>query len=52
MCEGKKPDIRAFFTNLSGPEPLSWKIKLVLRNNFLKLTSMKDCCGHLGEPGC
>ncbi len=52
MCEERKPDIRAFVSNLSGPETLSWKIKLVLRNNFLKLKTMKNCCGHLGEPGC
>ena len=52
MCEEKNPDIRAFFSNLSGPEPLNWKIKHMLRNNFLKLKTRENCCGHPGEPGC
>jgi hypothetical protein len=52
MCQERKPDIRAFFSNMSGPEPLARKIQLMLRNNFLKVTSLKDCCGHPGEPGC
>lgn len=51
--EGKKtrPSIRDFFTNLSGPMPLSEKITLLIRNNVIKMTKQKDCCGHPGEPG-
>lgn len=52
MCEERKPDIRAFFSNMAGPEPLGRKVRLLLRNNFLKLKSMNNCCGHQGEPGC
>lgn len=52
MCEERKPDIRAFFSNMAGPEPLGRKVRLLLRNNFLKLKSMNNCCGHPGEPGC
>jgi hypothetical protein len=47
-----KPSIRDFFTNLSGPRPLSEKIALLIRNNALKIKNRQECCGHPGEPGC
>jgi hypothetical protein len=46
------PSLRAFFTNLSAPMPLGRKIKLLLRNNAIKIVRRQDCCGHPGEPGC
>lgn len=54
MCEEEKtrPSPRAFFTNLAGPEPLTRKLRLLLRNNWLKLKYLQNCCGHPGEPGC
>lgn len=54
MSEGEKrrPSIGDFFTNLSGPQPLSKKIRLLLRNNAIKIRNRQDCCGHPGEPGC
>lgn len=54
MCEekGASPSTRAFFTNLSGPEPWTEKIQLLLRNNLIKLKNYQTCCGHPGEPGC
>jgi hypothetical protein len=48
----KRPDIRDFFSNLSGPMPLKEKISLLLRNNAIKIRKQQDCCGHPGEPGC
>ena len=48
----KRPSIRDFFTNLSGPMPLKDKISLLLRNNAIKIKNQQDCCGHPGEPGC
>jgi hypothetical protein len=48
----KRPSIRDFFTNLSDQRPLAEKIRLLLRNNAIKLKNRKDCCGHPGEPGC
>jgi hypothetical protein len=47
-----RPDPRAFFTNLQGPEPWRVKLRLLLRNNWLKLQHLQNCCGHPGEPGC
>lgn len=54
MCRRspRRPDIRAFFTNLSGPEPWPVKIRLLLRHNWQKLKNRQNCCGHPGEPGC
>ena len=54
MCqeERTRPSPRAFFANLQGPGPWREKIRLLLRNNWKKLTGFQDCCGHPGEPGC
>ncbi len=54
MCQDHHPhpSPRAFFTNLQGPEPWTTKLRLLLRNNWLKLRTFKNCCGHPGEPGC
>jgi hypothetical protein len=48
----KRPSIRDFFSNLSGPMPLREKLSLLLRNNAIKIRDRRDCCGHPGEPGC
>ena len=47
-----RPDIRDFFTNLSGSMPLGKKISLLFRNNVVKIIKRQNCCGHPGEPGC
>jgi len=46
------PTVRGFFTNMSVPMPLGRKLKLVFRNNWIKIVGRRKCCGHLGEPGC
>lgn len=52
MCDNKKPNMRAFFTNLKVEMPLSKKIFLLVKNNFIKISKGKNCCGNYGEPGC
>ena len=52
MGKKKQPSAKAFFTNLSGEEPLGKKLSLLLRNNAKKIVTRKNCCGHHGEPGC
>jgi hypothetical protein len=54
MCDERKtsPSPRAFFTNLQGPEPWFQKIRMLFKNNWIKLKRFQNCCGHLGEPGC
>jgi len=32
--------------------PFVTKVGMAVRNNLIKLRTRKDCCGHLGEPGC
>ncbi len=46
------PSIKAFFTNMSVSMPLFEKLRLIFRNNLIKLLKMQNCCGHPGEPGC
>ncbi|MBI5101137.1 MAG: hypothetical protein HZB33_04810 [Nitrospirae bacterium] len=48
----KRPGLKDFFTNLSGPMPLKDKIRLFIKNNAIKIKTGKECCGHPGEPGC
>jgi hypothetical protein len=47
-----RPNIRDVFTNLKAPLPWPTKVHLLFRNNWLKIRNFKNCCGHLGEPGC
>lgn len=32
--------------------PLLSKVRLVARNNLIKITKRQGCCNHPGEPGC
>ena len=53
MCEGHRHSrVRDTVANLRQPMPLRRKIRLFLRNNWIKLRTASPCCGHLGEPGC
>ncbi len=47
-----RPSLRAAFSNLRAPFPWYQKPWLVVRNNFLKLRHLDNCCGHEGQPGC
>ncbi|MGB5932609.1 MAG: hypothetical protein WBH57_06050 [Anaerolineae bacterium] len=49
---GNRPSIASFFTNLQAPMPLGRKVRLLLRNNWIKIRRQSNCCGHYGEPGC
>ena len=48
----KRPSIRVAFTNMKVKMPLHRKLYLLFRNNWIKIRTRQDCCGHLGEPGC
>ncbi len=44
---------RAFSTNWREFEAPIWtKVGLALRNRARATFSRRQCCGHLGEPGC
>jgi len=47
-----RPSIASFFTNLQAPMPLGRKVRLLLCNNWIKIKTRSNCCGHYGEPGC
>ena len=42
----------AFVRNLRKPMPLGKKLRLVARNQWIKISTLRSCCGHPGEPGC
>jgi hypothetical protein len=46
------PTLKGFFTNMSVPMPMGKKLRLVFRNNWIKISRRQNCCGHPGEPGC
>ena len=48
----RKPDTRAFFTNLGVNMPWSDKLRLLFRNTWIKIKRLQSCCGNPGEPGC
>jgi hypothetical protein len=48
-----QPSFRAFFTNFSTYDaPFTTKVRLALRNTWIKIRTHSDCCGNDGEPGC
>lgn len=48
-----RPSIRDFFRNFDDYDaPLDKKVRKAVSNNVKKLVTLKDCCGHPGEPGC
>ena len=53
MCsERRRGTPKETLKNLRQPGPLGRKLRLVLRNNLIKLRTRSDCCGNHGEPGC
>jgi hypothetical protein len=53
MCgEKRHGTVSETLQNLRQPMPLGRKIRLVLRNTWLKIRNRSDCCGNYGEPGC
>ena len=55
MCnnhQSDKPAPQEFLENLRRPMPLRRKLRLIARNNWIKIRTRSDCCGNYGEPGC
>jgi len=49
----RRPSLRAVVTNWREHDaPFLTKLRLAARNNWTKLRTRRDCCGHPGEPGC
>jgi hypothetical protein len=43
----KRPSIRVAFTNMKVKMPLRRKLYLLFRNNWIKIRTRQDCCGHV-----
>jgi hypothetical protein len=54
MCADKPPrgTLQESLENLRQPMPLGNKLRLFLRNNWIKIRTGSSCCGNYGEPGC
>jgi len=52
MCAAKHPNIKTAIDNLKQTLPIGRKIGLLIKNALIKITRLKSCCGHPGEPGC
>jgi hypothetical protein len=53
MCnEHRRRTASESLENLRQPMPLKQKLRLILRNNWIKIRTGSSCCGNHGEPGC
>ncbi len=52
MRKNRRPGAKAVIENLKISMPLRKKIYLFIRNNAYKIITLRNCCGHPGEPGC
>jgi hypothetical protein len=55
-CYGRtmpRPNPRDYLGNFSSSDlPLLEKLRLVAKNNAIKIKNGTSCCGNHGEPGC
>jgi hypothetical protein len=48
-----RPSIRESLRNWRYYDgPFSKKLRLTVKNEFIKLRRFKDCCDNIDEPGC
>jgi hypothetical protein len=48
-----RPGLRPSFGNFANSDlPLLEKLRLLAKNNAIKLMNRTTCCGNHGEPGC
>ena len=57
MCDpgssGGRPSMRAVFSNWREYDaPFPTKVRLALRNYWIRVRHGQSCCGNAGEPGC
>ncbi len=53
MCDGhERPSMSDTWANLKQPMPLGKKLRLVVKNTWIKIRTTSTCCGNFGEPGC
>jgi hypothetical protein len=48
-----RPSLKAFLKNFDTYEgSTKKKMRKAVTNNLKKVTTLSECCGHHGEPGC
>ena len=47
-----EPSPRDFIANLRYSMAWREKLRLLLKNNLIKIKNFQNCCNHPGEPGC
>jgi hypothetical protein len=48
-----RPDPRHYFNNFAESDPpILERLRLVAKNNAIKMIDGSSCCGNHGEPGC
>jgi hypothetical protein len=48
-----RPNLGAVFSNFhTFDAPFLTKLRLAVRNNWIKARARKGCCGNNGQPGC
>lgn len=53
MSGGTRPSFGAVFSNWARYDAsFVTKLRLAARNNWTKIRTRRNCCGHHGEPGC
>ena len=56
MCTpGKagRPSLRSIFSNWNEYDaPFATKVRLALKNSWIRVSHGQTCCGNNGEPGC
>jgi len=49
----RRPSFSQYFMNWNTSDlPVHEKLRLVAKNNAIKLMRGSSCCGNHGEPGC
>jgi hypothetical protein len=46
------PSLKAALANLRAPVPFPSKLRRIIVNASRKVRTLRNCCGHPGEPGC
>ena len=53
MCaEKRRGTPQEVLENLRKPLSLRQKLRLIVRNNWIKIRTRSSCCGNHGQPGC
>ena len=50
MCASGRPNLKSAMDNLRQTLPLRKKVSLFIKNSLIKITGLKSCCGHRGQP--